>query len=344
MVRKRKQSEPTGKVILLVDDDSEYLKINQRLLEREGHEVVSAESGQEALELVAKQHIDLMLLDYFMPGMTGEEVVEQLRKVNPLVQVILQTGYVSENPAREVLKRLDIQGYYDKSDGPEKLLLWTDVGLKSAYTIQLLEKSKRGLKYILDVTPDLHKIQPLDDLLQGILWQVAGLLGAVNSFLAVFPDGGLLRSEPVETESFIAIIKDFDLIIRASTGHFNVATNIKNNFDQNRITEINDVLQKGEIRVVQTSTIVPLRVGESTLGVIYLDRPTIQKEDLDIIQLFANQAAVAVQNVQLYELAAIDTLTGVFARGFYEQVALRELRTAFRSQNFLSLIWWMLTI
>ena len=69
-----------------------------------------------------------------MPGITGDEVVAQLRQFNTHVQVILQTGYASEQLPREMLRRLDIQGYHDKSEGPEKLLLWADVGLKAAYT------------------------------------------------------------------------------------------------------------------------------------------------------------------------------------------------------------------
>src|SRR6185436_4775491 len=178
------------------------------LLEREGHQVIPAANGLEALTLLRKQSVDLMLLDYFMPGMTGEEVVLQLRQFNKLVQVILQTGYASERPPRELLRRLDIQGYYDKSEGPDKLLLWTEVGLKIAYSVQLLHKNRQGLSYILAVTPDMHKIQPLDDLLSGILWQLAGLLGAVNSFLAVLPKEESPPPAPASPDSFLAMVDE----------------------------------------------------------------------------------------------------------------------------------------
>jgi len=181
MARKTKAERASGYVILLVDDSLEYLEATRMMLEREGHQILTATNGPEALEILRNSKVDLLLLDYFMPGMTGEEVVAELRKFNHYVQVILQTGYASEQPPRELLRRLDIQGYYDKSEGPDKLLLWTDVGLKTAYTIQLLQKSRQGLRYILDVTPELHRIQPLQDLLQGILLQIAGLLGASHA-------------------------------------------------------------------------------------------------------------------------------------------------------------------
>src|SRR5690606_16713260 len=123
----------------------------------------------------------------YMPGMTGEELVQKIRDANRVVQIILQTGYADDQPPRELIKRLDIQGYFNKSEGPEKLLLWVDVGLKAAYNVQLLHRSTEGLKYILNVTPDLHRIQSLEDLLKGILLQISGLLGSANSFLAVIP-------------------------------------------------------------------------------------------------------------------------------------------------------------
>ena len=159
-------------------------KLPSSVLEHEGHTVVTADNGKLALSIIKERYIDLLLLDFFMPGMTGEEVIQELRTFNTQLQVILQTGYASECPPRELLKRLDIQGYFDKSEGPEKLLLWTDVGLKAAYSTQLLVKSRKGLSYILAAAPELYKIQPIEDLLQGILFQLSGLLGTANSFLS----------------------------------------------------------------------------------------------------------------------------------------------------------------
>ncbi len=339
MTRKSGAQRKSGHRILLVDDDLEYLQVTQRLLEREGHTVMCARSGAEALTRLAQDPTDLLLLDYYMPGMTGEDVVKQLRQFNPYLQIILQTGYASEQPPRELLRRLDIQGYYDKSEGPEKLLLWTDIGLKMAYTIQLLTKSRQGLRYILDVTPDLHKIQPLADLLQGILFQIAGLLGAVNSFLAVLPMAGNRGAPKVDSEGFLAILEDnTELVIRASTGRFVGQQRAENALEPESLALVRDVLKQGEIQCVGCTTIVPLRVGASTVGVVYLDRPAVLEGDLELLHIFANQAAVAMQNVQLYEMAALDPLTGTEARGFFDKWLLRELRTAFRSQQPLALL------
>ena len=192
-MRKAKTEKVSGYTILLVDDNPEYLEATRILLEREGHEVVCAANGQTALEHLRGKRVDLALLDYYMPGITGEEVVSRLREFDPFVQVILQTGYASERPPRELLHRLDIQGYHDKNEGPEKLLMWTDAGLKAASTIRMLDRSRQGLRFMLEAAPSLSEARPLEELLPRLLAQATGLLEAENSFIAVIGEEG----EPV---------------------------------------------------------------------------------------------------------------------------------------------------
>jgi diguanylate cyclase (GGDEF)-like protein len=339
-VTRKSTTEPSsGYTILLTDDNLDYLQVTGRLLEREGHVVITASSGAEALAILRKTPVDLLLLDYYMPGMTGEQVVTELRQFNPYVQVILQTGYASEQPPRTLLRRLDIQGYYDKSEGPDKLLLWTEVGLKSAYVIQLLNKSRQGLRYILDVTPDMHKIQSLADLLQGILLQVSGLLGATNSFLALLPEGGGVRPSEETTASFLAMMEeDNELVIRASTGSFEGNVSVETYLSRPKLDLVRAAVTTGDIQIEQGVTVVPLRVSESTLGIIYLDRAAVHDQDIELLSVFANQAAVAIQNAQLYEMATLDQLSGAYLRRFFEQWMLRELRTAWRAHQTIALL------
>jgi diguanylate cyclase (GGDEF)-like protein len=338
MSRRQKQDRSSGYTILLADDNLDYLQVTKRLLEREGHAVLVAGSGTEALEMLKHGKIDLLLLDYYMPGMTGEEVVTELRKFNPHVQVILQTGYASEQPPRELLRRLDIQGYYDKGEGPDKLLLWTEVGLKAAYVIQLLTKSRKGLRYILEVTPDMHKIQSLEDLLQGILLQVSGLLGAANSFLALLPEDSARPAGPPH-EGFLAMMEDDnELVIRASTGRFEGQVKVEAHLAEDKIELLRKAAQVGAIQIEEGATVVPLRAGDVSIGVIYLDRAAILEQDIELLHVFANQAAVAIANAQLYEMATLDKLTGAYLRRFFEQLMHRELRTAVRSGQVVSLL------
>ena len=86
----------TGKnTILVVDDDEDVLDSVSELLELLGYAVHLAESGEKSLDLYKElgEEIDVVLLDLTLPQMTGKEVYDQLRTINPAVRIVLSTGY-----------------------------------------------------------------------------------------------------------------------------------------------------------------------------------------------------------------------------------------------------------
>jgi diguanylate cyclase (GGDEF)-like protein len=338
MVRKARNSARTDWVILLADDDQAYLDATRTLLEREGHTVLAAHSGEEALALLAGTHVDLLLLDFYMHGMTGEEVVGELRKTDPTLQVILQTGYATEQPPRALLKRLDIQGYHDKSEGPDKLLMWVDVGLKAAHAARLVHKSRLGLRYILDATPELHRLQPLESLLQGIIFQVTGLFGVANSFVASRARSA--HDPGVAPSCFLAMCEDDDdPAVHAATGRYaNAGAPDGLALDGRLAQALDQAMQSRHTQVGLDATVVPLCVADEVIGVIYLDKPIHGDHDLELLSVFANQAAVAIRNAQLFEMASVDPLTGVHVRRFVEQWTITEIRKACRHGGPLTLL------
>jgi CheY-like chemotaxis protein len=79
---------------MLVDDDPLVLASASAMLEDLGHRVVEAASGARALELLrAGAAADLVITDYAMPGMTGLQLAEALRRLRPGLPVLLATGY-----------------------------------------------------------------------------------------------------------------------------------------------------------------------------------------------------------------------------------------------------------
>lgn len=338
MPRKHRLTSDSGRVLVLVDDDVDYLEATRILLESEGHQVLCAHDGVGALAVLGSQSADVLLLDYFMPGLTGEEVVTELRKTNRRIQVVLQTGYSSERPPREMLKRLDIQGYHDKSDGPDKLLLWADAALKQAAALQEVHKNRQALSYIVEATPELNRMRPLAGLLPLVLEHVIGLLGATDAFLLVLPEGEVFRAS-VEPDGFLAMLADdSNLVIRAGSGRFAGSARPEQVLSPDELSDFAAAIRRGETVSNETFTIVPLRVRDTTIGIIYLARPTQSPQDLELLRILANQAAVAVQNIQLYELAALDPLTGVHARRFFESWTLKQLRASFRNPEPISLM------
>lgn len=297
MSRKYKQENRDGSKILLVDDNLEYLEATKMLLQRDGHDVTTTSTGRDALEKVKNHYFDLVLVDYYMPGMTGEEFVSELRKFNCFLQVILQTGYASENPPRELLKRLEIQGYFDKSEGPNKLLLWVDVGLKAAKTIRFINRSRESLNYILNAIPDLHSIQPLDELLKGILIHVMGIVGAENSFLAVFRENEQLA--PMKADHKEAFDDDPGLFVHTGTGRFSEKKNIREYLGHPVLVIINKAIEDCGIMILDGCTILPLKVEDKIIGALYLEKEIDAAQDIDLLKIFTNQSAVAIYNSRL---------------------------------------------
>ena len=136
MARKHGIQESSGYTILVIDDQEEILTSVRLLLERDGHKVLTAANGKEGLATFQQEHVHLVIVDSFMPQMTGEDVVREIRKTTKDVQIVLQTGYAGEKPPLATLRALDIQGYHRKTDGPEHLLLWVEATLKAVCQLE----------------------------------------------------------------------------------------------------------------------------------------------------------------------------------------------------------------
>jgi two-component system, cell cycle response regulator len=293
----------------VVDDDNTILVTLAQLLQLEGHTVLTAPGGLEAVRLSQEHEIHLILLDYFMPDMNGEEVVREVRKFDRNVQIVLQTGYASERPARQMLRDLEIQGYHDKSEGPEKLLVWVDAALKSYRHARALRASRDGLRYILRVTPELHKAQPLEDLMHGVLLQIQGLLGLSGAFIAI--PSTIENSGIDASDGFVATLNNEQLELRVGTGRFEKQTWGSLSASERDLVKFaldSGVTQKGQ------SLAVPLGFKDHIVGVVFIEQKLEPDADLELLELFAAQAAIAIENVRLYDLATVDGLTRLMSR------------------------------
>lgn len=85
-------------VILCVDDEETPLTLRRLVLETAGYKVVTAGSATEAWDIVTSRHIDLVLSDHLMPGLTGAELARDIKSRLPELPVILHSG-VNEVPS-----------------------------------------------------------------------------------------------------------------------------------------------------------------------------------------------------------------------------------------------------
>jgi signal transduction histidine kinase len=139
----REQAKPSGRSVLVVDDQVETTVGVRAVLERAGHRVLTATTVPQAIAILEREAVQVLVADYFMPGMNGEELVRLVRERDSLIQIVLQTAYPADEPPYELLRRLAIQGYHDKADGAERLLLWVETGLRAYDQIAQLHVAER---------------------------------------------------------------------------------------------------------------------------------------------------------------------------------------------------------
>jgi CheY-like chemotaxis protein len=110
-------------LILLVDDETEIAELASEMLAEEGYKVVLAKDGIEALKIYQRigPHIGLVVLDFFLPIMEGDAVFDELRALNPKVDVVLSSGFAEQSKIGAMLAQ-GLRGFIPKPYTREKLL------------------------------------------------------------------------------------------------------------------------------------------------------------------------------------------------------------------------------
>lgn len=305
--------------IAVIDDDPVVVVAFQDLLEAEGHHVGTAESIHDGIELVREFHPDLVLLDYLMPGGTGADVVRAIRAFDSMAQVILVSGVTGEKPVRKLLTELDIQGFHYKADGNFRLLLSVDAVLKHCRVLKHLARQQSYLRQILDVAPEVTRLQPMDRLL-------ATALSHVSRWIA-----GPVPAAAASHDALIATrTEEGALVIRAGIGRFAGLTRLE---DLPAEVAVAVVAGAGARQTLAQGGLVtlPLLRPDGEEGCVLVVSPRIQREAIDPCRLFLSQLEQTLENVTLYARATVDPLTEIYNRGFGFQRLQETLKLAART-------------
>jgi two-component system KDP operon response regulator KdpE len=119
-----------GATILVVDDEREIVLALQRSLAAHGYTVLEAESGEEAVAMIAKRRLDLLLLDLLLPGMSGLEVCRRVRAISNVPIIVLSV----KDTERDKIEALDLgaDDYVAKPFGINEVLARVRVALRHA--------------------------------------------------------------------------------------------------------------------------------------------------------------------------------------------------------------------
>lgn len=129
-----------GYKIIAVDDEMGIVDSLSIFLKRSGYDFTGVTDPIEAIERVRNEHFDMMILDFIMTPIHGDEVVEEIRKFDKDLYILLLTGHKDLAPPLETIRRLDIQGYCEKSDKFDQLLLLIESGIKSIRQMNEIKK------------------------------------------------------------------------------------------------------------------------------------------------------------------------------------------------------------
>lgn len=127
--------------ILIVEDEEFVRKALVRLLERDGNALIASPSAEDALEILDKEDVDLVVSDHLMPGMKGLEFLEVVRQRRPEILRIILTGYADTAMAVEAINKGEVYRFLTKP--------WDDDDLRLTIRLALhhqdLERKYRQL-------------------------------------------------------------------------------------------------------------------------------------------------------------------------------------------------------
>jgi DNA-binding NtrC family response regulator len=257
--------------ILVVDDQKIILEFLKRALERENYQVLTAERGQEGLDLHSRYHPDLTLLDIRLPDKNGIDILKAIRKKNPEALVITMTAHSGIQGAIEAIR----EGAYDYLPKPieveslrftirkalETLTLRREIGeihetQKSRYGFDRIITQSEKMHQILSVAQKASRSQCSTIMLQGESGTGKELLASAIHYSSsraaapfVIVNCTTLSPELLESELFGHEKGSFTGAIRKKLGKFEIAQ--KGTVFLDEIGEIDPTLQVKLLRVIQ---------------------------------------------------------------------------------------------
>lgn len=185
MRKNQKDSIVKAYRILALDDDPTMTLTLQTYFERSGYIVDVENDPYKAIERVKNDEYDILLLDFLMTPICGDVVVEQIRRFNKDLYIILLTGHKSMAPPIKTIRELDIQAYYEKSDRFDQLELLIESCIKSINQMRTIKEYQKGLSGMIETMPKIYALQDMERVVASILKTAVDLLDGESGFFAL---------------------------------------------------------------------------------------------------------------------------------------------------------------
>jgi DNA-binding NtrC family response regulator len=288
--------------ILFVDDERQLQEFMRIELKSLGHDVVVCANGEEALKAIAAQSFDVALLDIRMPGISGIEVLQQLKKLSPDTEAIMMTGYASEDSMVQAM-RLGACDYLRKPCSLSEIeavffRIMDKKKLKNkTVALESRVQAAEGPGYLIGSSPAMVPVQRLVDQIAGTDARVliTGETGTgkevvaralfVKSRRADMPfvpvNCGALSPQLVESELFGHKKNAFTGAQADRKGMFEVANGGTLFLDE--LGELDKPIQVKLLRFLEAGEIRPVGANESTI----VDVRVVSATNRDLRQMVA---------------------------------------------------------
>ncbi len=287
-MRKKNHTAALNYKILMVDDEAGIIDSLSVVLSKNGYDIAGVTDPLEAIERVKNEHFDLMILDYLMFPIHGDKVVERIREFNNELYILLLTGHKDLAPPLETIRALEIQGYCEKSDRFDQLLLLVESGIKSISQMRTIKKFRDGLNRILEAVPKIYQLQPIDMILHDILTEIMPIVESENAFILV----------DNTTEITTGNKSIFNGIGKYGTG----LSNFMDTLSPSLMEQIGNARIMKQVLKLEDSVILPL-INEfnQSIGVIYVEGGNIG-EGHKLLEIYTSQAASSINNAFLHSM------------------------------------------
>lgn len=292
--------------VLVVDDEAEMLHQCQRLLEQAGFWTLPVSNSGQALAVLEREDIDIMLVDVHLPGLSGFQLINRARRIQPQIAVVMISGYGTVETAIEAL--------YQGAD---------DLILKPFGSEELVDRVRRALQTHQQKQDlvRLHALRPLFDITETLFTQNepervrSFILKAVNDDLnctgsAIYRlDKDTASVEWTEQNSPIPLVDFYplftELVLPSAQRHEWMRVNADDNIYETSTKGLSSPLVREFMSRYQLRSILCAPVEDQNgvtvlLAVRHADKSAFRGPDVEMFVILARQGAAALENARLY--------------------------------------------
>ena len=318
--------------VLVVDDEPEVLDLCLRVLERTGYKVWSAKQGREAISLGQQHEFDLLLTDIHMPDITGLDVAQTIKQINPDITCVTMTGFGTMDLAIEALK-LGVDEFIVKPFGPDELIMAVSKALEK----KRLERENAKLLALIplfELNKTFMTMVDVNDLLHHVVHIARQETAADRASLF------LLRRNQQNRDVFYKRVSSPSDSLSAEKQQLEatIAKHIAKSrqpltvLSQDATAELTAGLSA--CPPPHALQAIPLLVKDRLIGVLIVIKESPDQafapSDGELLSVLSGQAAIAIENARLFEeiqrayeeLKELDRLKSEFIN-----IAAHELRT-----------------